>query len=164
MERIAKFGKVSSSQFRKDAGDILGDKEEIWDHIMLPTRSTYGSAGYDFKAPFSFSLNPGESIVIPTGINCQMSYGWVLMCYPRSGLGFKYGARLANGTGIIDSDYYFSDNEGHIHCKLYNGGDKAFTIEKGQGFMQGVFLQFGITEDDDVDTVRNGGFGSTDNK
>ena len=164
MDRIAKFEKVSLEQFRADAADIMGNKDEMWNDIELPTRSTSGSAGYDFKAPFGFQLNPGESIKIPTGIRCKMKSGWVLMCFPRSGLGFKYGARLSNGTGIIDCDYYFSDNEGHIHCKLYNGGNKPFEVNKRQGFMQGIFVQFGITEDDNSTEIRNGGFGSTDKK
>ena len=162
MERIAKFGKVSLEQFRKDAGDIIGNKEEIWNDIILPTRSTSGSAGYDFKAPFSFSLNPGESIVIPTGINCQMAHGWVLLCFPRSSLGFKYQIWPSNLVPIIDSDYYFSDNEGHILIKLYNGGKKSLNIEKNDKFLQAVFLQSGITEDDNVTNLRNGGLGSTD--
>lgn len=93
-----------------------------------------------------------------------MEDGWVLQCYPRSGLGFKYHLSLSNTVGIVDSDYFYSDNEGHIFCKIYNGGDKTVAIEKGDGFMQGIFTQFGITEDDNATAIRNGGFGSTDNK
>ena len=70
---------------------------------------------------------------------------------------------LANGVGIIDSDYYNSDNEGHIMAKLTNDGNegKTIDIEEGKGYMQGIFVPYGITEDDDAIGIRNGGFGST---
>ena len=88
---------------------------------------------------------------------------WVLKCYPRSGLGFKYRLQLNNTVGIIDSDYYNSDNEGHIFAKLTNDSneDKTVTVHAGEGFMQGIFVQYGITVDDEASAVRNGGFGST---
>ena len=58
---------------------------------------------------------------------------------------------------------YYSDNEGHIFAKITNDSneDKTLTVEKGIGFMQGIFMEFGTTIDDDVVTERNGGFGST---
>ena len=135
----------------------------LYDALKLPVRATAGSAGYDFFSPVTFSLAPGETIKIPTGIRAEIAEGWVLQCYPRSGLGFKYRLQLNNTVGIIDSDYYFSDNEGHIFAKLTNDGKegKTLTIEAGQGFMQGIFMPFGITEDDAATAVRNGGFGST---
>ena len=88
---------------------------------------------------------------------------WVLKLYPRSGLGFKYRLQLNNTVGIIDSDYYYSDNEGHIFAKITNDSNENRTvnINAGEGFMQGIFIQYGITLDDDVTELRNGGFGST---
>lgn len=88
---------------------------------------------------------------------------WVLHLYPRSGLGFKFRLQLNNTVGIIDSDYFNSDNEGHIFAKITNDSNegKVLTLQAGEGFMQGIFLEYGITEDDDADGVRNGGFGST---
>ena len=87
----------------------------------------------------------------------------MLKCYPRSGLGFKFRLQLNNTVGIIDSDYYDSDNEGHIFAKLTNDSNEGKTVEvrAGDGFMQGIFVEYGITLDDDVTEVRNGGFGST---
>ena len=81
----------------------------------------------------------------------------------RSGLGFKYRLQLNNTVGIIDSDYFYSDNEGHIFVKLTNDSkeNKTVIVEAGQGFVQGLFIPFGITEDDNVSALRNGGFGST---
>ena len=92
-----------------------------------------------------------------------MDENWVLKLYPRSGLGFKFRLQLNNTVGIIDSDYFNSDNEGHIFAKVTNDSneEKVLSLEKGAGFMQGIFLEYGITVDDDVDGVRNGGFGST---
>ena len=106
---------------------------------------------------------PGKTVKIPTGIRVQMETDWVLKCYPRSGLGFKYRLQLNNPVGIIDSEYYASDNEGHIFSKITNdtNEDKIVRIPAGTGFMQGIFVEYGITVDDDVETVRNGGFGST---
>ena len=122
-----------------------------------------GSAGYDFYAPINIELKPNETIKIPTGIRVKMEDGWVLKCYPRSGLGFKYRMQLNNTVGIIDSDYYFSSNEGHIFTKITNDTNEGKTIEikANQGFMQGIFVEFGITVDDDAVEIRNGGFGST---
>ena len=119
MRRIAKFHKVSKEQFQKDWIDTFGESgeqggtpEDIYQEIKLPRRATAGSAGYDFFAPVDVTLKPGETIKIPTGIRVEMEQEWVLKCYPRSGLGFKYRLQLNNTVGIIDSDYFYSDNEG----------------------------------------------------
>lgn len=166
MKRIAAFEKVSAERFLNDSVDIypvLELAKDAYENIKLPKRATKGSAGYDFYAPFDFTLKPGETIKIPTGIRCKMEEGWVLKIYPRSGLGFKYRLQLNNTVGIIDSDYYYSDNEGHIMIKVTNDSNENKTVEvqKGQGFAQGIFVEFGITYDDDTTDERNGGFGST---
>ena len=80
----------------------------------FPKRATSGSAGYDFYAPCGISLKPGETVKVLTGIRARIDEGWVLTLYPRSGLGFRYRLQLNNTVGVIDSDYYGSDNEGHI--------------------------------------------------
>ena len=166
MVKHAKFDKVNYTEFRKSwVSSSLTEKEirEIYDGIKLPKRATSGSAGYDFYAPINIKLAPGQDIVIPTGIRCEMNENLALLIYPRSGLGFKNYMRLANSTGIIDSDYFYSDNEGHIMIKIRNESkDKTLIIDKGKGFAQGIFVEYGITEDDNVTDVRNGGMGSTD--
>ena len=85
------------------------------------------------------------------------------MIYPRSGLGFKFRLQLNNTVGVIDSDYFYSDNEGHIFIKITNDTNegKVVDVAAGQGFAQGIFMTYGVTEDDDVTEERNGGFGST---
>ena len=168
MKRIAQFYKVSLENFMQSIKDDFPeyteeDIKDMYESIELPTRATRGSAGYDFHAPFAFSLPAGSTIKIPTGIRAKMDEDWVLKLYPRSGLGFKYRLQLNNTVGIIDSDYFYSDNEGHIMAKITNDSNEGKTVDisAGMGFMQGIFLEYGITVDDDAQGVRNGGFGST---
>ena len=156
MQKIAVFEKVSLKEYCK-----FGNAED-YNKIILPKRATVGSAGYDFFAVFPFTLAPTETINIPTGIRVKIDEGWVLTMFPRSSLGFKYRLTLSNTVGIIDSDYYYAENEGHIFIKLINCGTSSLSVNKGQAFAQGVFFQYGITKDDDVQDIRIGGFGSTD--
>ena len=171
MEKIAKFEKVTLNQFEKDYLNAFPELtikniELIYNRIKLPKRATKGSAGYDFYTPIPFSLEPKHNIKIPTGIRCSINPDWVLKCYPRSGLGFKYRLQCNNTVGIIDSDYYYSDNEGHIFLKMTNDSneDKTVTVNRGDGFAQGIFVEYGITLDDNVTDIRNGGMGSTTKK
>ena len=152
-KRIAQFHKVSFGQFKEGYQDVFGSAagddeiQMVYDGIRLPCRATSGSAGYDFYAPVEITMEPGETVKIPTGICVEMEDDWV----------------LNNTVGIIDSDYFYSDNEGHIFVKLTNDSreGKTVRIEAGTGFMQGIFVEYGITVDDDVTAVRNGGLGST---
>lgn len=168
MNKIAKFYKVSLDQFTNDFKNTFPDYDtntitQIYENITLPKRATKGSAGYDFYTPIAFTLKPHQTIKIPTGIRVSMNDDWVLALFPRSGLGFKYRLQLNNTVGIIDSDYFHSDNEGHMFIKITNDSneDKVLDLEAGQGFVQGIFFPFGIVEDDDTTETRNGGFGST---
>lgn len=160
MKKIAMFEKVSYEQF---SSAFNYDVAEMYNDLIKPKRATKGSAGYDFYAPFDITLKPNETIKIPTGIRVKIDENYVLKLYPRSGLGFKFRLQLNNTVGIIDSDYYNSDNEGHIFAKITNDTNENLdlVINKGTGFMQGIFLEYGITIDDDVTEERNGGFGST---
>lgn len=168
--KVGKFEKVSFEQFLSDFRKVSTlniDEDEvrkIYDNIQLPKRATIGSAGYDFNIPYRVYLrSPNDSVVIPTGIRVKVDEGWHLKIYPRSGLGFKFGLSLYNTVGVIDSDYYHSDNEGHIMAKI-----KAIShdveLPAGKGFAQGIFEPYGITYDDEAYGTRNGGFGSTDKK
>ena len=165
MKRIAKFEKVSFEQFQSgfDDGYTIEEIKKMYDDLQLPKRATTGSAGYDFFAPFNIVLEPGQTVKVPTGIRAQMEDGWVLKLYPRSGLGFKFRLQLNNTVGIIDSDYYYSSNEGHIFAKITNDSNegKVVSIKANTGFIQGIFLEYGITYDDEVSDIRDGGFGST---
>ena len=152
---IAAFERVSAARWAQDAPEGALPVGEI----PLPRRGTAGSAGYDFVSPVSFTLRPGEAVTVPTGIRARMEPGWVLLIVPRSSLGFKYGLRLANTTGVIDSDYYGAANEGHIQVRLTC--DRPVTVAAGDRFCQGIFLPYGLAEEEDSFAGRTGGMGST---
>lgn len=166
---VATFEKVSFEQYYKDFLDTYGEDfdrvqvKDIYDSIKLPQRGTSGSVGYDFFTPQTINLATSKVAKIPTGIRVKIDDGWFLAVMPRSGLGFKYKVQLYNTVGVIDSDYYNSSNEGHIFVKIVNdnGENKAMTVNKGDGFVQGIFLPYGLATDDNTTTVRDGGFGST---
>jgi dUTP pyrophosphatase len=155
---IARFTHVSEAQY---AEAMQGQACLPLNEITLPKRATTGSAGYDFVSPLEVTIPAGETALIPTGIRAEMEQGWVLMLFPRSSLGFKYSMRLANTVGVIDSDYAFAKNEGHIMVKLRNPLDTPVSIGRGDRFCQGVFLPYGTAEEEDDFAVRTGGFGST---
>lgn len=168
--RIARFSKVTKERFEADFKEAFPREAEhageVYENLRLPARATSGSAGYDFFMPITVELAPGETVKIPTGIRTEIAACYVLLLFPRSGLGFKYRLQLNNTVGVIDSDYFFSDNEGHIFAKVTNDSKegKSVTLTADTGFMQGVFLPYGITADDNVSEKRNGGFGSTTKK
>lgn len=161
MTGVARFLPVSAEQLRVDWADAFPG-EALPERPRPPRRATAGSAGYDFYSPLDFRLEPGQGIRIPTGYRARIAPGWVLMLFPRSGLGFKYRLQLNNTVGIVDADYFGARNEGHIFIKLTNAGDRPLSVRRGEAFAQGVFVPFGLTEDDDAAGERLGGFGSTD--
>ena len=176
---MIKFEKVSFEQYVLDStGNPLesfskevqdGLKEE-WQDIKLPCRATKGSAGYDFYAPYRFEVKPatvvGNEVIhrpntVATGIKFVTDESdKVLLCIPRSGLGFRTGMRLCNTIGVIDSDYAHSKNEGHIMMKVIS--DKETLVDAGQRMMQGVIITFNtVTDEEAITADRDGGFGST---
>ncbi len=160
--RIAKFEFVSRERFAADCSGISQKACEL----KLPLRATSGSAGYDLITPFDIALAPGESMRVPTGLRCRMEKGWVMLIFPRSGLGFRYRMQLDNTVGVVDEDYYGADNEGHIIVQVTNDSrsGKELEIEAGKAFAQAVFLPYGITTDDEASARRTGGLGSTDRR
>ena len=163
---MTRFEKVSKKQYGEALDKLLAPHLSYsYENVKIPVRATAGSSGYDFFAPFNFSLDPGETIVIPTGIRMITDHKIWLLCMPRSGLGFKYRMQLDNTVGNIDSDYWKSDNEGHIMAKITNDGreDKTLDVKAGTAFMQGVILPYLTVDDDTACGERNGGFGSTGN-
>jgi dUTP pyrophosphatase len=165
---MIKFEKISYEQFQADwskwNGPDAGPAQAIYDALKLPQRGSRESAGYDFFAPAAFSLAPGETITIPTGIRAVMDPGVVLLIFPRSGQGVRYKLQLMNTVGVIDADYWQADNQGHILITLYNDhpAGAVLHVERGKGFAQGVFLPHLFCDDDQASAQRTGGFGSTD--
>ena len=130
----------------------------------LPKRATSHSAGYDLAAIEAIEIKPGDIQKVPTGLKVAMEDGEVLLVFPRSSLGLKKQLMMANNVGVIDQDYYNSPgNEGHIMIPIYNFGQTAQIIEKGERVAQGIFVQYLKTDDDIAsDEKRISGFGSTD--
>ena len=160
------FYKVSLKQYIKDNDNDESKKSE-WDEIKIPHRATKHSAGYDFYSPFDFELRPNETIKFPSGIKVQLDDDKFLAVVPRSSLGFKYRLQLDNTVGIIDSDYFNnSGNEGHIFIKITNDTNcgKILKVNKGDAVAQGIILQYFLTDNDDSNSIREGGFGSTNDK
>ena len=150
------FEKISKAEW------IKAMSEELYENIVLPKRSTQNSAGYDFYAPYDLVIKPNEEVVIKTGIKSYMNSGEVLLIFVRSSLGFKYNVRLKNQVGVIDADYYNnSSNEGHIMVALKNEGTKELVINTGDRLVQGVFINYLISDDDAACGSRTGGIGST---
>lgn len=133
------FEKISFEQFSKDISSDLN----LYNEYTLPRRDTEYAAGYDFKALFDYTLEPGEIKKIPTGIKANMEGDEVLLLVDRSSMGFKYNVRMCNQVGVIDKDYYNNkDNEGHIWIKIQNEGDKPYSVKKGEGMIQGMFMKY----------------------
>lgn len=129
----------------------------------LPTRKTKGSACYDFYLPCNVSIPPYSfSKIIPTNIKAYMPEDEVLMLHIRSSVGILKHVVLANCTGIIDSDYYNNpENEGNIRLTLFNTSSKWAEFKKGERIMQGMFVKYGVADDDFATGERKGGTGST---
>ncbi len=156
---MRKFEKISLNQFIQDTELTLKE----YNTYEIPKRSTKYSAGYDFECLTDFTLKPNETKLIPTGIKVIMNEDEVLMLYIRSSLGIKYNIRMCNQTGIIDKDYYNNEeNEGHIFVKIQNEGNKEKHFKKGEKFIQGLFIKYLTTDDEnEIINKRKGGFGST---
>lgn len=139
----------------------------------LPERSTKGSAGYDFFAPYRVVCKPKEITFVRTGVKAQMLEDEVLLLFSRSSNAIKKGLILPNGVGVIDEDYYNNEgNEGEIGFAFYNITDKDVVIEKGDKIGQGVFISYLKTYEDMSKQLKElekeykkrvGGIGSTGN-
>ena len=150
-KKIAKFEKISFYEASiSNNNNTYDELKEMYENLKLPKRATKQSAGYDFYAPYEFTLCPGETIKLATGIRVILDDDKFLMCVPRSGHGFKARVQLDNTVGIIDADYSDSDNEGHIHIKLTNDSrtDKSITVKAGEGMMQAIILSYFTVEDE----------------
>ena len=158
-----KFEKVSYENFAKDSGkNGFTSCEEAYKNIVIPYRGSAGSAGYDFSTPYPIHLDPDERIIVPTGIKAYMESGEVLLITVRSSVGIKDGVVFSNTIGIIDADYFNNEkNEGDIMLALWNTSNKPVKYHTGDRIAQGLFVKFGITDDDNATGVRVGGIGSS---
>ena len=158
---------------------------ELEEGASLPTYAHKTDAGVDIYAREEITINPGETIIVPTGIKCAIPEGYALLIQPRSGQSAKTKLRIANSPGLIDSgyrdeigvivenieppfkdiDYEFDDN-GKIQINSILHGN-SYTIVEGQRFAQMRLVQVPKAEFIKVESVgeigedRNGGFGSS---
>lgn len=132
--------------------------------ILLPTRKTQFSAGYDIAAAEDIELPPVSVTLVPTGLKAYMQNDEYLGIHIRSGLSVKNSLSLINGQGIIDADYYNnSENEGHILIAIFNNSSNSIKISKSTRIAQGIFYKYLLTDTDENDSflTRAGGLGST---
>jgi dUTP pyrophosphatase len=134
--------------------------KRIGEHpLVMPTRATDGSAGYDLSSAIDCEISPGNRMVIPTGFAWQIPECYAGQIWPRSGLAVKHGIDVL--AGLIDNDY-----RGEVGVVLVNHGLEVFVIKQGDRVAQMVLVGPGgfvpclaVTLDE---TERgNGGYGST---
>lgn len=129
----------------------------------LPKRSTKNSGGYDFVVPEDTICKSHEITMVKSGVKAYFPDDEVLLLFNRSSNPKKKGLIILNGVGVVDSDYVDSaDNEGEIAGLFYNMLDEDVVLKAGEKMMQGIFVKFEITDDDNAEGKRSGGFGSTD--
>ena len=158
---------VWNNEERRSMGERLKIKpmsELMGTAIPLPQTATAGSAGMDLRACLTepVTVAPGQTVLIPSGIGIELpDSGFVALVFARSGLAIKHGLAMANGVGVIDSDY-----RGEIRVGVINQSQKAYTIEPGERIAQMLVMpvcridielchELGETE------RGSGGFGST---
>lgn len=143
--------------------DLKVKIKKIKPNAILPQYQTADAAGMDIHACLDEPLiiKPMERIIVPTGLSIELPIGYESRIHSRSGLSFRNGITMANGTGIIDADY-----RGEYGILLINFSNEIFTIEHGSRIAQLVVSKFEHVvweETNDLsDTDRGvGGFGST---
>lgn len=134
--------------------------------IHLPKRSTMHAAGYDVEAAEDIIIPvyyPGiKPTLIPTGLKAYCEPDEWFMLVNRSS-GPKKGFVMANSIGIVDSDYYGNEtNDGHFYFQYFNCSDHDLEVKKGDVIGQVIFQKYLLTDDDEAEGIRTGGFGSTD--
>lgn len=133
-------------------------------NVKLPNRGTPEAAGIDFYVPNDFEdkvLQPGEAVLIPSGIKAQVPRGYALIAFNKSGVATKQG--LMVGACVVDEDY-----EGEIHLHMTNTSNQEQTVKSGQKLVQFILLPVNYDNVEEVhelqsrNTLRGaGGFGST---
>lgn len=131
--------------------------------IVLPTRGTKNSAGYDIRIPVDMSIPPHSEIKVMTDVKAYMQEDEVLLLTVRSSIGIKKHLMLSNTIGVIDSDFYSNEsNDGNICLALRNTSSEYVKLEKNERVCQGIFVKYLTVDNEDENLeVRSGGIGST---
>lgn len=132
------------------------------DQLPVPTRAHRGDAGVDLYSTDTVTIQPGERVLVGTGIAIELPFGTVGLIHPRSGLALKQGLSIVNAPGTVDADY-----RGELKVCLINLDPREpIEITRGDRIAQLVvqkveLFDFEVVDDLD-DTVRGtGGYGST---
>ena len=139
---------------------VKDEKRKTEGEVILPTRGSKVSAGYDFYSPVDITIEPNKIGKIWTDVKAYMGNTECLILNVRSSMGGKF--MLANTQGWIDADYYSNpNNDGNIGIFLKNISDESITIKKGERVAQGAFFNFLVADNGNTDKERQGGFGSS---
>lgn len=137
--------------------------KRLKENAIVPQRQTQGSAGYDLCACIAgeFAIEPGDMVILPTGIAVEVPNGHAGMVFARSGLSLKHGIHLTNGVGVIDSDY-----RGEVNVGLTNSSRKPYIIKPGERVAQLIIMPVALPEVELVESMSetqrgDGGLGST---
>ena len=129
----------------------------------LPRYETAGAAGFDLAACDDVTVQPGEVALVPTGLVVEVPPGMFLGIFARSSTPIKRGLMVANGVGVVDSDYCGPADE--VKIEVYNFTPRAVQIKAGDRIAQGVLIPMVRAEWKEVEELRQdsrGGFGATD--
>lgn len=130
--------------------------------VPLPSYQTAGSAGFDLASSADITIGPGEIKLVPTGLVVAVPAGHFLGIFARSSTPLKRGLTVANGVGVLDSDYSGPTDE--LKVQLMNVTSAPVEIKRGDRLAQGVIMPFVQAEFDESATATSpdrGGFGST---
>ena len=131
-------------------------------HAMLPEYQTAGAAAFDLAAAEDATIQPGEVVLIPTGLAVQVPPGFFLAIFARSSTPLKRGLMVANGVGVVDPDY--SGPEDEVRIAVINVRTTPVAVARGERIAQGMVLpapRVTWIEVDDLGTPSRGGFGAT---
>lgn len=169
-EKVSKYEDTAILPTRKTIQSAGYDFYAAEDVVIPPYTEILKRCG-DIKATEPLTMDAVAALtkrcgakvsLVPTGVKCKIPDGYYLQLSVRSSLPLKHWLVLGNSVGIIDADYYNNpDNEGHIYFQLINLFNAPILIKKGDCFGQGILMKYHTTEDDHVENVRMGGFGST---
>ena len=128
----------------------------------LPRYATTGAAGFDLAASADVVVQPGRTALIPTGLVIEVPEGMFLALFARSSTPLKRGLMVANGVGVVDSDYCGATDE--VKIPVLNITAAPVTVTAGDRIAQGILLP--VTRVEWEETVvperdPRGGFGST---
>ena len=149
-------------RIKEDCINDNGVLKNYYGMVSLPERSTKKSAGYDFFVQEDIVCKAHQITLVKTGVKAYFPEDEALLLFNRSSNPKKKGLIIPNGVGVVDADYVDNqDNEGEICGLFYNMLDEDVTLKAGEKMMQGIFVKYGITDDDAAVGERTGGFGST---